>query len=126
MASAADRCSSSAASAVAARRLASPSACRSADSPAVRLQHQRPGAGDQRVVLLGMLRLQRQPADLGLELGDQIGDAGQVVARPRQPGQSLVLADSAVLDAGRLFEQLAALFGPQGEGRVDRALPNHH
>ena len=51
-------------------------------APAVRLQHERASPCDQRVVLLGMLRLQCETSDLRLELGDQVGDTGQVVARP--------------------------------------------
>ena len=62
----------------------------------------------------------------GLSSRDQVADAGQVVARPSQAAERLVLAHLQVLDAGRLLEQLPPLLGAQREGGVDGALPHHH
>ena len=69
-------------------------------------------------------RLEREPADLRLQLGDQVADAGEVVARLRQPDRGLVALDLEALDAGRLLEQLAALLRAQRERGVDRPLPH--
>ena len=76
-------------------------------------------------MLLLVLCLQRQPAHLRLELGDDIAHARQVVERAREPGRRLVAPDLEALHPGRLLEQLAAFFRTEGERRVDGALPDH-
>ncbi len=85
-------------------------------------QHQVACPQTERLVLLLVLGLHRQPSHLGLQLGDQVGDPGQVVARSAQPAERLVLAHLEVLYTRGLFKQLAALLGPQRKGRVDGAL----
>jgi len=75
--------------------------------------------------VLLVLCLERQPPDLRLELADEVADPGQVVARPREPSERLVLADLQILDPGRLLEQLPAFLGAQGKRRVNGPLPDH-
>ncbi|HWH06128.1 MAG TPA: hypothetical protein VNT23_06800 [Gaiellaceae bacterium] len=91
----------------------------------VRHDDQGAGARPERVVLLLMLRLEREPADLRLELRDEVGDARQVVERPGEADRRLVALDLEALDAGRLLEQLPPLLGPERQRRVDRPLPDH-
>ena len=75
-------------------------------------------------MLLLVLRLEREAADLRLQLADEVGHAGQVVARARQAAERLVLPDLEVLDAGGLLEELPPLLGAQREGGIDGPLPH--
>jgi hypothetical protein len=70
----------------------------------VRRQEQRTRPGAERVVLLLVLRLQREATDLRLELADQVADPRQVVERSGEAAGGLVAAHLEPLDAGRLFE----------------------
>ena len=87
-------------------------------APAVSFLNQRPGATAKRVVLLLMLRLQREATNLRAELTEKIVDASQVLLGAGQAPKRFVLADLEILYPGRLLEQLASFFGSQREGRI--------
>ena len=91
----------------------------------MRCDHQRTSPGAERVVLLLVLRLHRQPSHLRFELAQQVADAGEVIERASQPAGCLVALHLEALDAGGLLEELASLLRPQGESRIDGSLPHH-
>ena len=90
----------------------------------VRLGDEPSHAPAEAAVLLLVLRLQREPAHLWLELGDEVGDPDEVVGRLRESRESLVLPHLQRLDAGGLLEQLAPLLGAQGQRGIHGSLPD--
>ena len=89
------------------------------------------GAG---VAHVGLHRL-RLPGDLGLpaerlelaaDLGEQVGEAGQVAVGGVELAERLLLALAVLEDAGGLLDEAAAVLGGGVQDRVELALPDDH
>ena len=93
-------------------------------TPPMRLGDEGARPAPERAVLLLMLCLEGQPPHLWLQLGDEVGDADEIVPRLREPAERLVLPNLERLHPGRLLEELATLLGPQRQSGVDGPLPD--
>ncbi len=92
------------------------------------VEHRRLGLADlagEVAVADGLARLALQRLELRLDLADHVVEAGEVLLGGGQPKLGLVAAVVQAGDAGRLFEQRAAVAGLGGDQLADLALTDH-
>ena len=82
------------------------------------------GGGLQLVVALGHFGLLLELLELGVELAQDVVNAGQVLARVRQSVLGLAPAFLVFRDPGRLFQKQAQFFGARLDDAADGALAN--
>ena len=92
---------------------------------------EQPRAGVAHVGLHGL----RLPGDLGLpaerlelatDLGEQVGEPGEVAVGGVELAERLLLALAVLEDAGGLLDEAAAVLGGRVQDRVELALPDDH
>ena len=92
---------------------------------------QQPGAGVAGVGLHGRglardLGLAPERLELAADLGEQVGQAGQVAVGGVELAERLLLALAVLEDAGGLLDEAAAVLGGRVQDRVELALPDDH
>ncbi len=74
------------------------------------------------IIFLGALRLAFQTADAGLQLGEDIRDADEILLRLGETVQGLLAAGAEESDARGFLKEAAAVFRTGGERGVDQTL----
>ena len=92
-------------------------------------QQPRPGVahvGLHRLRLAGDLGLATERLELAADLGEQVGQPGQVAVGGVELAERLLLALAVLQDAGGLLDEASAVLGGRVQDRVELALPDDH